>query len=159
MSSISKKEIAKKFLESTPKHLKYFAQHSIDLSIQTSNLLKKYNITQKELAKRVNKRESEISKWLSGNHNLTLKSISKLEAAFNEQIIFTQEEIIERISNNIDEWVPEIFFSLSDYKATYSSKKTISFKNGHKNALVSSEISNMKNVSNTNLYLITGDAA
>ena len=154
--SLSAKEDIKKFLESTPKYIEYLAQHSIDLSIQISKLLKKYNMTQKDLALRVDKKESEISKWLSGNHNLTLKSIAKIEAAFNEQIIFTAEEMLKQASSNNNEQLLEIY---SEYKATYSSQKVISFKNGLKNNLVSSEISNNKNFTNKNLYLIIGDAA
>jgi transcriptional regulator with XRE-family HTH domain len=41
-------------------------------------------LTQKELAKRMGKQESEVSKWVSGEHNFTLRSLAKLEAALGE---------------------------------------------------------------------------
>ena len=44
-------------------------------------------MTQKDLAQAMDKRESEVSRWLAGEHNLTLKSIAKLEAALGMEII------------------------------------------------------------------------
>jgi hypothetical protein len=37
----------------------------------------------------LNKNESEVSKWLTGTHNFTLRSISKIESALGEKIITT----------------------------------------------------------------------
>lgn len=54
-------------------------------------LLESQQITQKELARRMGKRESEVSKWLSGKHNLTLRSLAKLEAALGADIISVPE--------------------------------------------------------------------
>lgn len=41
----------------------------------------------KDLAKAMDKSASEVSKWLSGMHNLTLKSIIKLEMALEVDLI------------------------------------------------------------------------
>jgi len=38
---------------------------------------------------KLNKSNAEISKWLSGQHNLTVKSIAKIEEALGEEIITT----------------------------------------------------------------------
>jgi methylmalonyl-CoA mutase cobalamin-binding domain/chain len=45
--------------------------------------------TQKELAARMGKTEAEVSRWLNELHNLTVKSIAKLEVALGEDIILT----------------------------------------------------------------------
>lgn len=45
------------------------------------------DIKQKEIAEMLGKKPSEISKWLSGDHNLTLKSLIMLEVALEEDII------------------------------------------------------------------------
>lgn len=45
------------------------------------------NWTKADLAKKMNKKPSEISKWLSGMHNLTLKSIIKMEIALGIDLI------------------------------------------------------------------------
>ena len=41
----------------------------------------------KDLAKAMKKSPSEVSKWLSGSHNLTLKSIVKMEMALEIDLI------------------------------------------------------------------------
>jgi transcriptional regulator with XRE-family HTH domain len=53
-------------------------------------------LTQKELAGRMNKKSSKINKWLKGNHNLTLKTIAKLEAELGESIIHVVESKIKK---------------------------------------------------------------
>ena len=53
-------------------------------------ILKKDFIEQKELARRLGKSEAEISKWLSGRHNFTIKSIEKIEIALKQTILYTQ---------------------------------------------------------------------
>jgi len=51
-------------------------------------------MSQKELASKLGKRESEVSKWLSGEHNLTVKSLLKMEAVLGKPIV--------RVVNKID---------------------------------------------------------
>lgn len=65
----------------------------VDLSFQISNrvyeLLEQKNMSQKDLAKRLGKTETEVSRWLSGTHNLTLATIAKLSVALDDDIIKT----------------------------------------------------------------------
>lgn len=49
-------------------------------------LLKKNNLNQKQLAERLNKRESEISKWLSGAHNFTIDTLARISNAIGERV-------------------------------------------------------------------------
>ncbi|MBB6130481.1 helix-turn-helix domain-containing protein [Mucilaginibacter lappiensis] len=49
-------------------------------------LLKKHNITQRQLAEKLGKKESEISKWLSGGHNFTIQTLIKISLAIGERI-------------------------------------------------------------------------
>jgi hypothetical protein len=42
----------------------------------------------------MNKKPSEINKWLKGNHNLTLKTLAKLEAELGELLIYTSKKHI-----------------------------------------------------------------
>ena len=49
--------------------------------------LEKKRMTQKDLAVAMEKSEAEVSKWLNGMHNLTLRSIAKLQVALGEAVI------------------------------------------------------------------------
>lgn len=66
-----------------------FVEKSFDIVDQIHLILKEKGITQRELAKSLGKSESEISKWLSGGHNITLRTITKLEAILESEIITT----------------------------------------------------------------------
>ncbi|WP_114791843.1 helix-turn-helix transcriptional regulator [Niabella yanshanensis] len=80
-------KVAKKIQEETPEEERIFVRQYTDIVIRINELLQQNGYTQKELAGRMNKRPSEISKWLKGNHNLTLKTIAKLEAELGAPII------------------------------------------------------------------------
>ncbi|UII19274.1 helix-turn-helix domain-containing protein [Fulvivirga ligni] len=67
--------------------VKRFVDHSFDISDQIYNILEKQGKTQRDLARMLGKKESEVSKWMQGTHNFTLKSIAKIEAVLGESII------------------------------------------------------------------------
>ena len=54
-------------------------------------ILKQKNMTQKDLAKKLGKRESEISKWLTGRHNFTTNTIVHISLALDAPIIYIFE--------------------------------------------------------------------
>lgn len=69
--------------------VKRFVDHSFDVVDQIHEILESQGKTQRDLAEMLGKKESEISKWMRGTHNFTLKSISKIEVALGESIILT----------------------------------------------------------------------
>ena len=73
-----------------------FVRKNLAISKQVEALLNEKGWSQKELAKQLNKTESEISRMLSGLHNLTLKSLAKLEAVLGSEIIVTPLEACEK---------------------------------------------------------------
>lgn len=60
---------------------------SVEIVERIDVLMQKHNINQKQLAQKLGKNPSEINKWLSGTHNFTLKTISRLENLFGEPIL------------------------------------------------------------------------
>ncbi len=77
---------------------KRFVDNTIDIVDQIDDYLSIKNMTRRELAEKLDKKESEISKWMSGTHNFTLRSISKIEAALNETIITTPQKVNKEFS-------------------------------------------------------------
>ena len=78
-------EIAKKINPET----EAFVALSLDVIDQIHFLLKERGLSQRELAKQLGKSESEISKWLSPGHNLTLKTLAKLSVVLKKNILET----------------------------------------------------------------------
>jgi transcriptional regulator with XRE-family HTH domain len=78
----------KRILENTPKEVEIFTRLYGDLVVRINQLIREKGYTQKELAEKMDKKPSEISKWLSGEHNFTLRSIAKLEAELGETILY-----------------------------------------------------------------------
>lgn len=73
-----------------------FVRKNLEIAQQVAYLLEQRGWTQRELARAVGKSESEISKWLSGQHNLTLKSIVLLETALDADILVAPDR--ERVA-------------------------------------------------------------
>nr|WP_321358700.1 helix-turn-helix transcriptional regulator [uncultured Draconibacterium sp.] len=69
--------------------VKLFVKQSFDIVDRIHQILKNQGISQKDLAKSLGKTESEISKWMTGTHNFTIKTITKIEAILGESIIET----------------------------------------------------------------------
>jgi transcriptional regulator with XRE-family HTH domain len=80
-------KVAQRILAETPEETKIFARLYADIVVRVNQLLKENKLSQKDLADKMDKRPSEINKWLTGEHNLTLRSLSKLHAELGEPII------------------------------------------------------------------------
>lgn len=76
-----------RLLKSTPKDVEIFVDWYADLVVRINQLLRKKNISKKELAEKMDKNPSEISKWLGGEHNFTLRSLAKLSAELGEPLL------------------------------------------------------------------------
>ena len=61
------------------------------LSFQISNrldaLMSQKGLSKKQLADAIGKRPSEITRWLSGEHNFTISTLAMLSTFFGEPII------------------------------------------------------------------------
>jgi|GEM_PF-495880 len=73
-----------------------FVDHSFDVVNKIHAILEKQGKTQRDLAVMLGKNESEVSKWMRGTHNFTLKSIAKIEAVLGENIfnVIKEDEMV-----------------------------------------------------------------
>lgn len=62
-------------------------QLSADIIERIDRILKEKNMTQRDLAKKLNKSEAVVSRWTTGFPNLTLRSIAQLSIALGEPLI------------------------------------------------------------------------
>jgi len=80
-------KVAQRIQNETPEEERIFVRQYTDIVLRINQILHSKGYTQKDLANKMNKRPSEINKWLKGNHNLTLKTLARLEAELGEPII------------------------------------------------------------------------
>jgi len=73
--------------KSTPKEIDLYLTRSFDIVDRIYEILQLKNLDQKDLALLLGKKESEISKWMSGTHNFTLKTLAKIEGVLGAPII------------------------------------------------------------------------
>jgi len=62
-------------------------EKNLALTEKINSILKERGIKKGEFAEMLGKNPSEVSKWLSGTHNLTLKSINKMEFVLGVDLI------------------------------------------------------------------------
>ena len=86
-------KVVKRIQDETPEEVRIFVRQYTDIVVRINEIMETKGYTQKDLAERMKKKPSEINKWLKGNHNLTLKTLAKLEAELGEPIIFTSSQI------------------------------------------------------------------
>lgn len=76
-----------------PEEVKIFVDKYADMVVRINQLLKEKGYSQKDLAEKLGKNPSEISKWLNGDHNFTLRSVAKLEAELGETILYVPRRV------------------------------------------------------------------
>lgn len=74
------------------KDIDIFVKQSFDIVDRIHEILVAQGKEQKDLATLLGKSESEISKWMTGTHNFTIKTLAKIEAKLGEKIIESVKE-------------------------------------------------------------------
>jgi transcriptional regulator with XRE-family HTH domain len=91
------RERLNKLASRLPKWKRIQNRMMMSIAAQIADLIDEKFNSRREFADSLGKKESEVSKWLSGNHNFTLKSLSKIEEKLGTQFIFTLSEINDRL--------------------------------------------------------------
>jgi len=66
-----------------------YARKNLDLIDMIHLVRREQKLTQAELAAKLHKSPSEVSKWLSPGHNMTLKTVTRLEIALGVSLLVT----------------------------------------------------------------------
>lgn len=80
-------ELFRQCLAAIPEEQKLEFELSFGIAERISEILKSRNLTQKDFAQQLNKRESEVSKWMTGRHNFTMQTIAKIESALGCKLV------------------------------------------------------------------------
>ena len=65
---------------------------NVDIANRIYDLLKEKKMTQREFAARMGKRESEISRWLTGSHGFTTTTLAKIAAVLGEPVVMVKKD-------------------------------------------------------------------
>lgn len=82
-----KKSVIERIRARTKPETRIYVRKNLDIALRVNELLQQKGWTQKDFAKTMGKTESEVSRWLSGLHNITLKSIVKMETVLGAEIL------------------------------------------------------------------------
>jgi len=123
-------------LINVPGETKKFVEKQGEIAALIATVLKKRSIKQKEFAKEIGMKESQLSKILAGNANLTIKTISKIELALGTNIIeipnFKQKEttVTKVVIVNLSQYSSERFRpdDLRSYQTEMNSHNKIEIK-------------------------------
>ena len=74
-------------LNEIPDVVKKEVDWSFAIADKIEKVLNERNITHKEWASQIGKTEAEISRWVSGTHNFTLRTLAKISVALGEDLI------------------------------------------------------------------------
>ncbi|MGM9816250.1 MAG: transcriptional regulator [Lepagella sp.] len=84
------KDIRNKYREmvsQVPPEIKEEVNLSFAISNKIDSLMHERGLSKKQLADQLGRRPSEITRWLSGQHNFTVSTLAKLSAFFGKSII------------------------------------------------------------------------
>ena len=66
-------------------------KRQMDLSVQIANriyeIMEDKGLSQKDIAHLLGKTETEVSRWLSGTHNMTMATLAKISSALGTDIV------------------------------------------------------------------------
>lgn len=92
-------------LNDVPKDVSIEVDLSFDIASRIDALLVERGLSQKEFADMMGKRESEVSKWLKGTHNFTLRTLAKISAVLDSpivQVVAKQPDIYTQQSYSVN---------------------------------------------------------
>lgn len=76
--------------------MKLQMEMSVAIANRIYEILEARGMSQKDLAKQLGKTETEVSRWLSGTHNLTLATICKISTALGADVVKVAEYELEQ---------------------------------------------------------------
>lgn len=84
--------VFKDALDSVPTAVRREVSLSFDIADRIDQVLKQKGWSQADLAKATGKKAPVVTRWVSGSHNFTIRTISEIESALGEDILLIKRE-------------------------------------------------------------------
>lgn len=113
----------KEALERVPLVTRREANFSFGIARRIYDILKKKGWSKTDLAKATGKKTPVVTKWMSGTHNFTMRTIAEIETALGEDILSVKQDRRSRPSAK-QYHIPEesLHMVSEDDKPTYTRK-------------------------------------
>lgn len=95
--------IVKVFLSNIPQDVYDEVSLNIDIANRIADMLKARRMTQREFAARMGKKESEISRWLTGAHGFNTNTLARIGHVLGEPVIFVEKKVVYSFLVNYSE--------------------------------------------------------
>ena len=106
-----------------PNEIADFVNKSFEIVDRIHEILEAKGLEQKDLAKLLGKNESEISKWMTGTHNFTIKTITKIENVLDASILKIEDKKSSKMSTQF------LFFVSQTHRIGDADNKKIHYAN------------------------------
>jgi transcriptional regulator with XRE-family HTH domain len=129
------KTLLQRDFEQIPKEKRQYFRKLNEIGDQIESMLMAKKLNQRELAKKIGVKESYISRILTGDQNLTIKTIAKIEAALDTVVLVTpmsyERQKVKSRSNtlnlsNLQMTSPHDSISINDVKVGATGRLTVS---------------------------------
>jgi transcriptional regulator with XRE-family HTH domain len=81
-----------------PPEMKLRMEISVAIANRIYDILHEKGLSQKDFARMMGKTETEVSRWLSGTHNMTMATICKISSVLGEDIICVKPRVKVKIA-------------------------------------------------------------
>lgn len=81
----------KEMLQQIPVERRRESDLSFDIADRIYEVLKRKGWSQADFARAAGKKEAEISKWMSGQHNFTIRTVAFIETVLGERILAVRQ--------------------------------------------------------------------
>lgn len=84
--------------QTIPPEMKLRMEISVAIANRIYDILHEKGLSQKDFARMMGKTETEVSRWLSGTHNMTMATICKISSVLGEDIICVKPSVKVKIA-------------------------------------------------------------
>lgn len=82
----------KDLVDSLPEETRAQAKLSLAIANRIEQLMKDRGLSKAQFAAELGRRPSEVSKWLSGDHNFTIASLTRISTFFGRPVIEVSDQ-------------------------------------------------------------------
>lgn len=127
---MKKNAIFEQCLANVSPEIKMEVRLNMDIANKIADILKTKNMTQRDLAALMDKKESEVSRWLTGSHGFTIKTIARISAALGEDIVETRKDnYVKYVMFPIEKYVSQTDVKSGVFSGAKTSQTQIPFIN------------------------------